>query len=91
MSEHRIAEILHVPVRHMKEILTTSEFNKWIAYLSFKNPDVNEIQLAVLSTLVSNGLGGKAKVNDFIVSKVAEEKKPQDIFGMFNACAKTMK
>lgn len=45
------------------------EYNKWLLFLQDEEPDVNEIQLAVLSTLVSNALGGKSKVNDFIVRK----------------------
>ena len=53
--------------------MPTSEYNKWLIFLKDDEPDVTEIQLAVLSTLVSNGLGGKAKVKDFIISK--EQKK----------------
>jgi len=53
----------------LKTIMPVSEYNKWLIFLKDNEPDVTEIQLAVLSTLVSNGLGGKAKVADFIIRK----------------------
>lgn len=49
------------------------EYYKWMAYISYKKPDITEQQLAVLSTIVSNALGGKAKVEDFLVSKPKKE------------------
>jgi len=59
----------------LKTIMPVSEYNKWLIFLKDDEPDVTEIQLAVLSTLVSNGLGGKAKVSDFILRK-SEKKTP---------------
>lgn len=50
-----------------------SEYRGWISYLQEDEPDIPEIQLAVLSTLVSNGLGGKSKVSDFIIRKTKPE------------------
>ena len=61
--------MLGMPVSHMKAMITHSEFIGWLSYLRYDEPDTNEIQLATLSMLVSNGLGGKGKVKDFLVRK----------------------
>ena len=59
------------------------EFIKWISYLNNKPPDVQEQQMAVLSTIVSNALGGKAKVKDFLISKTPQpQNKPISVEGM---------
>ncbi len=69
-------------------MLTPNDYYKWVAYLSHKKPEVTEIQLAVLSTLVSNGLGGKAKVDDFLISIEKKQKeKPLTAFDSFNGIA----
>jgi hypothetical protein len=68
-----------MPVFAMKSILPVSEYNKWLIFLQDDEPDVTEIQLAVLTTMVSNGLGGKGKVKDFIIRKPKVEKKPQGV------------
>lgn len=72
------------------------EYRKWLLFLEQdEQPDVTEMQLAVLSTLVSNGLGGKAKVKDFLVRKPkanntnpnwngVSEKEVRGAFGMFS-------
>ena len=52
----------------MKAIVTQPEFDMWMLYFTQKQPDVTEVQLAMLATIVSNGLGGKTKVGDFIFS-----------------------
>lgn len=44
-------------------------------YFNQKPADITEIQLAILSTIVSNALGGKTKVEDFILS-ASSKKKP---------------
>ena len=69
-----------MPVEIMKSVLTQVDYQKWVSYFQYKQPDIQEIQLAVLSTLVSNGLGGKAKVDDFLLSKQdsrMEDKAPK--------------
>ena len=58
-----------MPVSVMKAVITRNEFDKWMIYLQNKQPEIQEIQLAVLSTLVANGLGSKSKVHDFLISK----------------------
>ncbi len=49
-----------------------SEYYRWMSYFRYEEPDVEEMQLAVLSTLVSNGLGGKSKVKDFLIRQHQE-------------------
>ncbi len=45
-------------------------------YFSNKPPDISEIQLAIISTLIVNAMGSKkkAKVDDFIISKQISKK-----------------
>ncbi len=69
-----------MPVEMMKSILTETDYQKWVSYYQYKQPEVQEIQLAVLSSMVSNGLGGKATVDDFLLSKQSsrmEDKTPK--------------
>lgn len=91
--EFRLAEILGLPVSAMKSVVSVSEFNKWVKYFAQKPPDINEIQTAVLSTLVSNGLGGKAKVDNFILSgkngKV-KKKDPNQVANEFKSAFRSM-
>jgi len=64
----------------MKMTITQQEFNGWVYYLNNKGPDVEEIQLAVLTNMVAQGLGSKkSKVTDYIISKTHEPKsEPTD-------------
>ena len=45
----------------------------WLSYFRYDEPDIQEMQMAVLSAMVSNGLGGKAKVTDFLMRKPEKE------------------
>ncbi len=82
-----------MPVFLLKTIMPLSEYNKWLIFLQDDEPDVTELQLAVLSTLVSNAVGGKSKVTDFIIRKSTKtptnrpkgvtEKEVRGAFGMF--------
>jgi len=57
-------------VGQMKQSLTKQEYYNWLRYFNHKQPDVTEIQLAVISLIASTGLGNKnAKLEDFLVSK----------------------
>lgn len=71
----------------MKAIVSKQEFNGWIKYFKQKPADVTEIQLAILSTIVNNALGGKATVKDFIMSGDATKKKttidPDEVSSLF--------
>ena len=69
-----------MPVWGMKQLLTTKEFNDWVEYLYTKGPDVQEIQMAVLSNMVAQGLGSKkSKVDDFIISKQKPQKQTTNV------------
>ncbi len=61
-----------MPVFVMKQVLPHTEYRKWLSYLQYQEPDTQEIQLAVLSTIVSNALGGKSKVKDYLINKPEE-------------------
>lgn len=79
--------MLGQPVWYTRATMPKDEFLKWVSYIQNKPPSIEEQQLAVLSTLVSNGLGGKAKVTDFLVSKTPESKPKKatasDLRGLF--------
>tara|TARA_R110000772_G_scaffold5454_1_gene19456 strand:- start:11315 stop:11563 length:249 start_codon:yes stop_codon:yes gene_type:complete len=66
--------MLGQPVWLLRVTMPRDEFMKWISYLNNKPPTIQEQQMAVLSTIVSNALGGKAKVKDFLVSKTPKQK-----------------
>ena len=68
--------MLSMPVFALKATLPHSEYMGWLSYLRYEEPDVQEIQLAVLSTLVSSGLGNKkAKVDNFLIRDRGVSKK----------------
>lgn len=76
----------------MKSVMPVSEFNGWMKYYAQKPPDVQELQMAVLCTIVSNAVGGKSKVDDFILSnKDANSNSstsaitPEQVSSIFNA------
>jgi len=57
-------------------MLTPTEYIGWMKYFSNKPPDIPEVQLAIISTLIANAMGSKkkAKVDDFIISKQISKK-----------------
>jgi len=62
----------------MKMSLTRSEYFRWISYYQSKNPEIEEIQLAVIASMVARGLGSKdAKAEDFIISKTTPSKQKE--------------
>ena len=55
--------------------MTKSESLKWLSFFYHKEPEPLEVQIAVLSAMVANGLGAKkAKAEDFIISPVKKKK-----------------
>lgn len=59
-----------MPVWVMKQMLPPSEFRGWLKYIANKQPDVNEMQMAVLTAMVAQGLGSKnASYKDFLIRK----------------------
>ncbi len=57
-----------MPVFLMRAILPDDEYYQWMTYLRYKKPTINEIQLANVSALIVQAVGGKAKVSDFLIS-----------------------
>ena len=57
-----------MPVFAMRALLPDEEYYQWMIYLRYKKPSINEIQLANISALIIQAVGGKAKVSDFILS-----------------------
>ena len=75
--------MLGMPVYVLKATMPHSEFMGWLSYMRHEEPDVQEIQLAVLSTLVSSGLGNKkAKVDNFLIRKKADRHADKDSKGV---------
>ena len=61
----------------MKLSLTRAEYFKWISYYQNKNPEIQEIQLAVISSMIARGLGSKdSSADDFIISKMSKNTSP---------------
>jgi hypothetical protein len=55
-----------------------SEYSKWVRFFLTEGPDVTEIQLANLSTMVAKGLGAKdIKIEDFLVRKPGAKQQPE--------------
>jgi len=48
--------------------MSINELNSWAEYLSMEPSNSIEIQLALLTTIVANMMGGKKSVDDFIIT-----------------------
>ncbi len=82
----RVALALGQPVWYMKATMPHQEFLQWISYFNNRPPEVQEQQMAVLTTVAANAMGGKAKVTDFLLSKVTKKGKaatPESLRGAF--------
>jgi hypothetical protein len=96
--EYRLAEKFGMPVSVMKSIITKKETLKWLSYFYHKPPEPLEVQIAVLSAMVANGLGAKgAKAEDFILTPKTQEKHaevhemdPNEVSNFFKVLAKPM-
>ena len=65
-----------MPVFMMKQVLTYREFAGWVDYIRNKPPNIQEFQMAVLTSVAANAMGGKSKYTDFLVSKMPKSNKP---------------
>jgi len=83
-------------VHQLENSMSYSEFLNWMAYYSeFPTMEsINESQMAVLTMIVANIMGGKTKVEDFLLSgKDRRKTKSSDqhsVFDAFNAVANDM-
>ena len=76
-------------VVQMKQSMTSQEFHGWMIYLSNKQPDAHEIQLAVLTSMVGNAMGSKRPPTDFIIHKERKSNKEAstDVMGQTSVMA----
>lgn len=85
-----IADRLSVSVIEMKRVLSYDEYTGWYAYLSKKPPEINEIQMATLMSMIGNMFGGKTKPIDFMISPSVRKNGnglKSTAFDSFNAVA----
>lgn len=54
--------------------MSMSELHSWVEYLSKEPTNSIEIQLALLTTVVANMMGGKKKLDDFLITAYKPEK-----------------
>lgn len=78
-------------VAEAKETLTYEEYLAWCAYVK-KRGTLNfgmrlEMASALLAQVTNNSMGGKAKMEDFMPHKDAEEISIQDLFNGFKNIA----
>ena len=65
-------------------------------YFSTKDADVNEVQMAMLLSMISSYMGGKSKPKDFILSNRDQSRKqsrsnPMETFAKYEAMATEFK
>jgi hypothetical protein len=74
--------------------MSINELNSWSEYLSLEPSNSIEIQLALLTTVVANMMGGKKSVDDFLITNYKPQvDKPQfmdesDVKNMFSLISK---
>ena len=82
-----LAEKLCQPVWYLQQTMPQNEFLQWMSYYRNKRPDIQEQQMAVLTTVATNAMGGKRKVEDFLISRTKSDKpkpmKADAIKGVF--------
>lgn len=60
-----------MPVAAVTHMLTKEEVDGWLSYFAYKDPDAQELQMAILIATARNAMSSKAKskVTDFIITK----------------------
>lgn len=67
-----------MPISALNLVLSEREYTKWLSYEMYKYPDANELQMARLTLLVAQGLGGKnLKIEDFMINDPKKFNKPK--------------
>lgn len=62
-------------VSQLDASMTNEEFMKWMIFVRDRPLDTQEVQMAILTYLVNSQGGGKAKFEDFMVSKMVEKEE----------------
>ena len=72
-----------MPVIMLRSMIDKTEYYDWLRYFKYKSPDSLELQMAVLTAMVAQGLGSKnATAEDFIIHKkygATEEETPHEM------------
>ena len=59
---------LHMTVNVMEQSMDEDELRGWADYFAEETPDVNELQMAVLSNMIASYMGNKnSKYTDFLI------------------------
>lgn len=66
------------------------ELREWSTYLQFEPVNSTEIQLALLTSVCANMLGGKSKIDDFLITTYKPPKDDEAIFASEDEVAKAL-
>lgn len=88
----RLASLLGKTVREIECTMSINELEGWAEFLSREPNNSVEIQLALLTTVVANMMGGKKKIDDFLITEYkppkenifAEESQVKSIFSFIS-------
>lgn len=70
----RLAKLLGKSVFELENTMSMSELREWAEFLSKEPVNSVEVQLALLTTIVANMMGGKKKIDDFLITSYKEDK-----------------
>ena len=65
----RLCRMLGKTLYELEATMTKSELKKWAIYMSKEPSNSVELQLALLTTVASNMMGGKHKLDDFYITQ----------------------
>lgn len=71
----RLCRMLGKTLNELEHTMTKSELKKWAIYMSKEPSNSIELQLALLTTVAANAMGGKSKLNDFYITEYKIEKE----------------
>lgn len=82
-------------VFEIENTMSINELREWAEYLSQEPVNSTEIQLALLTSVAANMMGGKSKIDDFLITsyKPPKDDAPQfaseaDVKNMFSIISK---
>lgn len=64
----RVARLLGKSVFEIETTMSNRELGEWAEYLHLEPSNSVEIQLALLTTVASNIMGGKKGIDDFLIT-----------------------
>lgn len=66
------------------------ELRGWAEYLSMEPTNSTEIQLALLTSVVANMMGGKSKIDDFLITSYKPKSDEEVIFASEDDVARAL-